>query len=193
MRSDAQRNHDLLVAAAREVFAERGVEASLEEIARRAGLGIGTLYRHFATREALIEALVDQRIGEVVAIGEQAAADPDPWHGFVFLLERMLELQAGDRVLKEVLMEYAKGTPRAAAVREQLRALFSATLDRAHAQGTLRADFSLDDLRMLFQSFGPLFDDGVEPDAWHRQLRWLLDGLRARGVGSKSTPREGIS
>ncbi len=178
MRSDAQRNHDLLVASARAVFAERGVDASLEEIARRAGVGIGTLYRHFATRDALIDALVDQRIGEVFAVGRDAVADPDPWHGFVFLLEGMLELQAKDRVLKDVLMEYAKGSAQFAAAREQLRTLFLEALERAHAQGTLRADFELSDLALLFQSFGPLFDDAVPPEAWRRPLRWLLDGLR---------------
>ena len=69
LRRHARRNHELLVAAAREVFAEQGVEASLEEVARRAGVGIGTLYRHFATREALVEAIFERRFGELIAVG----------------------------------------------------------------------------------------------------------------------------
>src|SRR6185369_7246934 len=99
-RSHARRNHELLVAAAREVFAERGADASLEEIARRAGVGVGTLYRHFATREAVFE----RRIGEFVAVAETAAAEPDGWLALVGFLEQMLEIQAGDRLLKDALL-----------------------------------------------------------------------------------------
>src|SRR5436189_2765363 len=101
-RRHARRNHELLVAAAREVFAERGVEASLEEIARRAGVGVGTLYRHFATRDALVEAVFERRIGEFVAVAEAAAAEPDAWLAFVGFLEATLTIQAGDRMLKDV-------------------------------------------------------------------------------------------
>src|SRR6202023_435664 len=108
-RRDARRNHELLVAAAREVFAERGVDASLEEIARRGGLRIGALYRHLTTREALVEAIVERRIGEFVAVAEATAREPDGWSGFVNLLERTLERQAGDRVLKDALMRYPPG------------------------------------------------------------------------------------
>ena len=80
-RRDAQRNHELLVEAARELFMEQGVEAPLEEVARRAGLGIGTLYRHFATRDALVEAIVERRMGELLAIAEAALSEPDGWAG----------------------------------------------------------------------------------------------------------------
>src|SRR3954451_25314715 len=99
-RSHARRNHELLVAAAREVFGERGVEASLEEIARRAGVGVGTLYRHFATRDALVEAVFERRLGEFAALGEAASKTPDGWLAFPGLLERILEMQAGGRVVK---------------------------------------------------------------------------------------------
>src|SRR3954470_8318524 len=108
-RSHAQRNHELLVAAAHEVFAERGVEASLEEVARRAGVGIGTLYRHFRTREALVEAIFERRVGELVAVAEAAAADPDGWRALSQLVERTLELQAADRVLMALLLRYPPG------------------------------------------------------------------------------------
>ena len=121
-RSHARRNHELLVAAAREVFAERGVEASLEEIARRAGVGIGTLYRHFATRDALVEAVFERRIGEFVAIAEAAAAEPDGWHAFVGFLEQTLEIQAGDRMLKDVFLRSPPGTGRVERAREEMRA-----------------------------------------------------------------------
>ena len=82
-RRDAQRNHELLVEAARELFMEQGVDAPLEEVARRAGLGIGTLYRHFATRDALVEAIVERRMGELLAIAEAALSEPEGWEGLV--------------------------------------------------------------------------------------------------------------
>jgi AcrR family transcriptional regulator len=187
-RSDSRRNHELLVAAAREVFAERGVDASLEEIARRAGLGIGTLYRHFSSREALVEAIFEGRIGELVALGEAAEAEPDAWQAVVLVLEGTLELQAGDRVLKDVLMRYPPGEGRLASAREELRGVFERTLERAREQGTLRADFALSDLALALWSFGPLIDATAEvaPNAWRRHLHWLLDGLRARSATPQS-------
>ena len=189
-RRDAQRNHELLVAATREVFAEQGVEASLEEIARRAGLGIGTLYRHFATREALVEAIFERRIGELVAVAETAAAEPDGWSALGHFLERMLELQAGDRVLKDVLMRYPPGAGRLASAREELRGLFEQVLERAREQGMLRDDFTFSDLALLFWSFAPLIDATAEvaPKAWRRHLHWLLDGLRAEAATPQAAP-----
>jgi AcrR family transcriptional regulator len=187
-RSDARRNHELLVGAARAVFAERGLEASLEEIARRAGLGIGTLYRHFSSREALVEAIFEGRIGELVALGEAAEAEPDAWQAVVLVLEGTLELQAGDRVLKDVLMRYPPGEGRLASAREELKVVFERTLERAREQGTLRADFALPDLALLLWSFGPLIDATAEvaPNAWRRHLHWLLDGLRAAAATPQS-------
>jgi AcrR family transcriptional regulator len=190
-RSHARRNHELLIAAAREVFAERGVEASLEEIARRAGLGIGTLYRHFATRESLVEAIFERRVVELVAVAEEAVAEPDGWYGFGRFLERTLELQAGDRVLKDVLMRYAPpGEGKVAAARAELRALLGQMLERAREHGTLRADFTVSDLALLLWSFGPLIDATAEiaPKAWRRHLHWLLDGLRAEAATPPTEP-----
>ena len=190
-RRHARRNHELLVAAARDVFAERGVEASLEEVARRAGVGVGTLYRHFATRDALVEAVFERRIGEFVAIAQVAAAEPDGWQAFVGFLEQTLTLQAGDRMLKDALMRYSRdsGSGRVERMRAELRELFEQVLERAHAQGSLRADFVFADLALLLWSFAPLIDAtaGIAPDAWRRHLRYVLDGLRA---GSATTQDE---
>lgn len=190
LRSDARRNHELLVAAAREVFAEQGVDASLEEIARRAGVGIGTLYRHFATREALVEAIFERRIGELVAIAEAAAAEPDGWSALVHLLEGTLELQAGDRVLKDVLMRYPPGEGKLASGRETMRHLFEQVLERARDEGKLRDDFTFADLALLFWSFKPVIDATAEiaPNAWRRPFHLLLDGLRAEAATPQPEP-----
>jgi len=167
---------------------EQGVEAPLEEVARRAGLGIGTLYRHFATRDALVEAIVERRMGELLTIAEAALSEPDGWEGLVRLLERTLELQAADRMLKDVLMRYSPETARLESAREEVRRLFERILVRAHDEGTLRRDFALPDLALLLWSFAPVIDATakVAPNAWRRHLLWLLDGLRADAAGDQT-------
>jgi AcrR family transcriptional regulator len=189
-RSHARRNHQRLVDAAREVFSEQGVDAPLEAIARRAGVGIATLYRHFATREALVEAILERRIGDVVAVAEAAAARPDGWTAFEEMVRRTLELHASDRVLKEIILRYPPSRGRLASAREDLRALFEQVLDRARADGALRADFTVSDLALLFWSFAPVMDAtaGVAPDAWRRHLHLLLDGLRAEAATPHDRP-----
>ena len=189
-RSHARRNHELLVAAAREVFAERGVEASLEEIARRAGVGVGTLYRHFSTRDALVEAVFERRVGEFVAVAERAAAEPDGWLALVAFLEQTLEIQAGDRMLKDVFLRLPPGTGRVERAREEMRRLFEQVLERARGQGRLRDDFRFPDLALLFWSFSPLIDATAEvaPNAWRRHLHWLLDGMRAEAATTQVEP-----
>src|SRR3954452_3542771 len=106
-RADAIRNRALLVDAGRGVFAESGPEASLEEIARRAGVGIGTLYRHFPSRHALIEAIYAEHIGEVEALAQAAADAEDAWAGLTAFLERMLELQARNLPLRAAFLQSA--------------------------------------------------------------------------------------
>jgi AcrR family transcriptional regulator len=189
-RRDAQRNHALLVAAARAVFAERGVEAQLDEIARRAGLGIGTLYRHFPTREALVEAVFAERVDEFLAVAEAALAETDAWAGLVSFLEGTLVLQTGDRVLKEIFLRYPPGEGRLAETRRQMRQLFEQILDRAHAQGVLRSDFAVPDLALLLWSFAPVIDATAEtaPNVWRRHLHWLLDGLRSDSATPQTVP-----
>lgn len=189
-RRDAQRNRERILEAAREVVAEHGVAAKMEQVATRAGVGIGTLYRHFATREALVEAILERRIGDVVAVAETAAAEPDGWTAFEQMVRRTLELQASDRVLKEIVLRYPPAPGRLASAREDLRALFEQVLDRARADGGLRADFTVSDLALLLWSFAPVMDATatVAPDAWRRHLHVLLDGLRADAATPHAEP-----
>jgi AcrR family transcriptional regulator len=186
-RRDAQRNRERLVAAARAVFTERGVDASLEEIARRAGVGIGTLYRHFPTREALVEALYEERIGDFVAIAADARSSPDAWAAFATFLERTVELHACDHLLKDVLAQYPAGDEAVAGVKEELRRTVEQLLARARAEGALRPDFTVADLRLLFRSLRPVIEAtaDTEPDAWRRHLGFVLDGLRADAAGGR--------
>jgi AcrR family transcriptional regulator len=160
------------------------VEASLEQVALRAGVGIGTLYRHFPTRDDLVEAIFERRVGELVAVAEEAAAEPDGWRAFCNFLERTLELQAEDRVLKDVLLRHPPRAGKLAGAREALRRRYEQLLARARADGALRGDFTSADLALLLWSFRPVMDatTGVAPGAWRRHLHLVLDGLRAEAA-----------
>src|SRR4051812_42378530 len=103
-RKDALRNRELLIVAAREVFAERGLDASLDDVARRAGVGVGTAYRHFANKHELVAAIFQQAIVEIAALAQTALAAQDPWDGLVQFLEGTLDAQTVNRGLREVLM-----------------------------------------------------------------------------------------
>src|ERR671921_857965 len=99
LRKDAARNRERLLAAAAELFAERGLNVTLNDIAHRAGVGVGTAYRRFANKDEVIDALFEQRLEGVIAVAEDALRDPDPWRGLVTFLARSLEMQFGDRGL----------------------------------------------------------------------------------------------
>lgn len=184
-RSDARRNRALLVAAARDLFAEKGVDAPVEEITRRAGVGMGTLYRHFARKDELIDAVLEDAFGEMLALAEHAAAADDAWAGFTGFLEHTLELRAQNRGIKDLIASPEHGA-RHAEMRKRIRPLLRRMIERAQAQGSLRTDFTLDDLSSVFWSAARVIEMTQETSAnsWRRFLGYLLDGLRA----SAATP-----
>jgi AcrR family transcriptional regulator len=174
------------VASARELFARSGVDVPVEEITHHAGLGMGTLYRHFPTKEDLIDAVLEDAFTEIVVIAEEAAAVEDAWVGFTHFLERALALHAQNRGLKDVLASSERGHERASAMRKTLRPLLRQMVERAQEQGSLRPDFTPEDLPLIFWSAGRVIETtaGVAPGNWRRYLGFLLDGLRA----SAATP-----
>src|SRR5438874_4815085 len=109
MRKDAARNRQRILVAARELFAQRGLSATLNDLAQHAGVGVGTVYRHFPDREQLIEGLFEERIDALAAAMESALEDPDPWRGVAGFLERGLELQAADRGLQDLILGASGG------------------------------------------------------------------------------------
>jgi AcrR family transcriptional regulator len=182
LRRDAQRNRDAILAAARQVFPEQGLEAPLEEVARRAGVGIATLYRRFPTRTELLDAALVPAIQEHVDAAEQALAMDDPWEGFALYLERSCRLQAGDRGLNDIM---SMRLPRATAVEAAKRRLYRLTEEivvRAQRAGRLRADVTQEDLVFLHWANTRILQAtraAGAPDAWRRHLGLLLDGFRA--------------
>jgi AcrR family transcriptional regulator len=189
LRKDAERNRRRILDAAREVFAERGLDAGLDHIARHAGLGVGTVYRRFPDKERLIDALFDERIAAIVALAEEAAAHEDPWEGLVFFFERSLSEQAADRGLKQLLLAGASGCARVSAGRERIAPPLHALVARAHAAGVLREGITAQDIPMITLMLGSLMDASrdVAPEAWRRYLELLLGSLRAGAGGPLSS------
>jgi AcrR family transcriptional regulator len=166
------------------------VDVPVEEITHHAGLGMGTLYRHFPTKEDLIDAVLEDAFAEIVAIAEQAAAEDDAWVGFTQFLERALELHAGNRGLKDMLASSDHREARATAMRKKLRPLLRQIVARAKEQGSLRPDFAPEDLPLVFWSAGRVIEttSGVAPGNWRRYLGFLLDGLRTSAATQLPAP-----
>jgi AcrR family transcriptional regulator len=184
LRSDAQRNRDRLLAAARELFAERGVDVAMADIARHAGVSNGTLYNRFPTREDLIEAVFTDRLEIMVALAEQALADDDPWRGFVGYLTAVCELQAADRGFNEVAARGMPPSPAAQRLHEAGQAAVADLLHRAKLAGALRDDLTMEDLAFVIWGISRTVEMTARfaPRLWRRHLALLLDGFRAEGA-----------
>jgi AcrR family transcriptional regulator len=173
-RADARRNFDALLAAARESFAASGTSASLEEIARRAGVGIGTLYRNFPTRDDLVEAVYVDEVEAVVHAAENAAS-LEAWAGFEAWLRRFVSYIGTKRALLDGLN---KESPVLLSCRNSLYEAGEPLLQRAQEAGVVRADATIGDvIRMVTGIAGVAFDDDEQRD---RVIAMAIDGLRTR-------------
>jgi AcrR family transcriptional regulator len=186
LRADARRNRERVLAAARAEFSEHGREAQMDDIARRAGVGVGTVYRHFPTKEALIEALVVDSF-EAIAAQARAALDvEDPWDAFCSVLWRGAEVMAGDRALSEVFASTPGAMEQAMPTVHGLEEAAGELIRRAQAAGVLRPDVVLDDIPMIMCGIGSATKKEhrcVAP--WRRHLAIVLDGLRASSAGHR--------
>ena len=180
-RSDGLRNREALLAAARETFAEHGLNASLQQVARTAGVAIGTLYRHFPARDDLLVAVFADKLQIVSDTGEQALACEDAWEGFVLFLETLCGLQAGDLGFNELASADRPAAGDAARVRARIHHLWRRLLVRAQEQGAVRPDLVLNDMFVLLWSHSRIIGAtyGVAPRAWRRHLHLMLDAYRA--------------
>jgi len=190
LRRDAQANRVRIVAAARAAFAADGIEVPVEEIARRAGVGMGTLYRHFRAKEDLIDAVLEDAFAAFISAAEQALAEEDAWLGLRSFLERVFALHVENRGLKDIIATRAHGRARAEAMRRRMRPLLRSLIERAQAQGALRDDFTAEDMPLLFWTGGRVIEATatIAPDFWRRYLGLLLDGLRAEAATTLPHP-----
>jgi AcrR family transcriptional regulator len=172
-RADAQRNFDALLRAAREVFAEQGADAALEEVARRAGVGIGTLYRNFPTRRDLFERVYISEVEDLCTAARELA-DLPPWEALDGWLHRFVSYIATKRALLEALS--AESTV-FATCRAEMYAAGTPLFERAQAAGEVRADLHFDDLvRMMSGVTSATFTDQAQRD---KVIAVVLDGVRS--------------
>jgi AcrR family transcriptional regulator len=195
LRKDAARNRERLLTAASELFAERGLNVTLNDIAHRAGVGVGTAYRRFANKEEVIDALFEQRLQDVIAVAEQALAAADAWGGLVDFLERSLHMQFGDRGLTEIMNSPQLGRERVNETRDRIAPLLTQLVDRAKEQRAVRPDFEQSDLFFMQMALAAIIDRtrGLAPDLYRRYLTMWLDGIRSPRSHFTSLPTTALS
>ena len=187
LRKDAARNRERVLEAARELFAVRGLEATLNDVAHHANVGVGTVYRRFATKEELLEAIFEDGIEQIACLAESALQQDDSWAGFVWFVEQLCELTATDRGLREMVYSKAYGSYRVDCARLRLDPPISKLVERARADGHLRSDVEPTDMPIVSLLAGTVGEwaGHVEPELWRRYVALLLDGMRRRDGQSR--------
>lgn len=208
LRRDAQSNLERLLAAAAEVFATQGLNATLADVAKHARVGVGTVYRRFANKDDLIYEVYAEQIRTGEQLARAASTAPDVWDGFVRFFERSIQMLANDRGLRELTtggvtasLGWSRGTPPdrlAALMQENHRTMgthLSKLVRRAKKAGVLRADFHATDMMVLSVGVqAAIALGGTErPDLYRRALGYILDGLRPARTGVTELPAPPLS
>lgn len=190
LRADAERNRERVVAAARDVFAERGLDASTNEIARRAGVGIATLFRRFPTRDDLIAAAFAEKMDAYAEAIDDALADEDPWRGFITFIERICQMQADDRGFADVLTMTFPTARAFEQDRDRAADALAELLERAKAAGGLRRDFVHQDVPLILMANAGVVTATrhAAPGAWRRMLGYLIQSFGAEGASPLPDP-----
>jgi AcrR family transcriptional regulator len=189
LRADARRNRERVLKAARKRFAEDGLDAQMDDIAKEAGVGVGTVYRHFPTKEDLVDALIADRFDRIAEWAREALDEDDAWEAFRRLMYRAAELQASDRALSEALASRAEKMHEAA-VTSGVHELTETLVARAQESGGMRRDAAVEDVPTIMCGLGRVAfaGSGQKTISWERFLAILLDGLRARADCSQLPP-----
>jgi len=190
LRRDAERNRQRILAAAAEVFTERGLDATLDEVAKAAGVGIGTVYRRFPDKKSLVSELFEERIDALVTVAEEACAVPDPWQGLVTFLQFSAAAMAGDLGLRQLMMFGTYDRDQICYARDRMRPVITRLVERAQASGDLRQDFRATDVKMITFMLASVAEYAAPatPEVWRRYLAMLIDGLRPARDGVSELP-----
>ena len=182
LRRDAALNREKILRAAREVFGQYGLGVTLDDVARHAGVGVGTVYRRFPDKETLVRALFEQDLGIRQASAERALAHPDAWEGLVDFLTEMGADLAENRGLQEVIMLGSHSSEPIETVRGGMLPFLEALIKRAQESGDLRAEITPSDIPVVVQmlSAASQFTQGKRPDVWRRYFEIILNGIRQR-------------
>jgi AcrR family transcriptional regulator len=183
LRKDAQRNRQRIIDAARNLFAQKGLEPNLNEVAHHAGVGVGTVYRRFATKEELLEAIFEDGLDQLTTLAEQAMQQhEDSWEGFVWFLEQMCRITATDRGLREIAFSKCYAGGRVNAAQERLVPALTRLVERAQADGYLRPEIAAADMPIISLLAGTVseFAGDVRIDLWRRYVALFIEGLHCR-------------
>lgn len=189
LRADARRNREAVIAAAKELFADQGLEAQMPDLARAAKVGVGTVYRHFPTKDHLIAALVAEHFDRLADRARDALEVPDPWEGFSNFIRFAAQIQADDRGLCEVMGSRPELMD-AAARASDLPELCDQVVKRAQASGQLRPELEWQDVPLIVCGLGGVTQAPPPPSVgrWPRLVEIILDGLRAPGGATLPKP-----
>ena len=189
LRADARRNREAVIAAAKKLFGDQGLDAQMPDVARAAKVGVGTVYRHFATKDDLVAALVAERFQRLADKAREGLAGPDPWDAVAEFIRFAAQLQADDRGLSEV-MGSRPDVMDAAAREAGLPDLCDRLVKRAQRSGQLRRDLQWEDIPMIACGLGRITQGGPPPSVgrWPRLVEIILDGLRSPGSGKLPRP-----
>jgi AcrR family transcriptional regulator len=190
LRVDAERNRQRIVTAAREAFAECGLDVPMDEVARRAGVGVGTLYRRYPTRADLVAAAFEPKMTAYAAAARDALAEPDPWRGFCHYFQRVCAMQAEDRGFTTVLTMSFPTAKRFEADRDRAFVDFTALIDRAKAADRLRADFVAEDMVMFLMANAGVLSATADaaPETSPRLVAYFLQACAATAAEPLPTP-----
>ena len=179
LRADAERNRLRIISAAKTLFAERGVDVAVEDIAAAAGVGIGTFYRRFPDRDSLVEAVFETKFERMVQAARDAHEIEDPWEAFKYFVVTVARMHATDRGLKDVVLSSDRGREKVTEFRKIITPLAGALLERAKASGALREDVSAFDVPMIHQAVSAIAEitRDVSPEYYERTLTLFVDGL----------------
>jgi AcrR family transcriptional regulator len=181
LRADARRNRERILEAAKQVFAEQGADAQMDDVARRAGVGVGTVYRHFPNKDMLMGELVTQKFAWISENTREALEQDDAWEAFCELLYKCGDEMAVNGALRDALRDASAAYEYAEPARLEMEAVTDKLVKRAQREGKLRKDFKAPELGMLMggvcASMGPADAAGA---AWRRHLAIVIDGLRAK-------------
>jgi AcrR family transcriptional regulator len=180
LRADARRNRERILQAAAEVFGEQGVEAQMDDVARRAGVGVGTVYRHFPNKDVLMGELVKEKFAGFTENARAALEEDDAWEAFCGLLGRSAAHMAENAALQDALRRTGAAWEYAEPARLELEAVTAKLIERAQREGKMRKDFRADELPMLMGGICAGMSSAYPQSCdWRRHLEIVLDGLRA--------------
>ncbi|TJZ79392.1 TetR/AcrR family transcriptional regulator [Rhodococcus oryzae] len=190
LRADAERNRRKILDAAMDLFASRGLDITLDDVARHAKVGVGTVYRRFTCKQELVDGVFEQSMDQIAEAAEAALRREDPWAALVDFIGLTSEWMSLSRGLGDVFFTNDEGREQVACARQRITPAIQQLVDRAKEAGTLRPEIQVNDLFAVSCMLDAVIDFGrpVSPDTWRRYLSLVLDGMRAEGATRDPLP-----